>query len=146
MSHQDVFTVNTTLYYLEFAASSRLSYLLGGVQQDQYSGDPLFAQLNSGVQGDRAYCSHHLHHPGSSHDLQGPGPTLRVHYFLWCTTRSVFKLIDKLFDFKSSICTCTFTMYHVYICTSISPERDTTRVKMNHSTSCEKTISIIGMF
>lgn len=69
--------------------SCRLPHLLGGVQQDQYSGHPLFAQPDSGIQGDGAHSPHHLHHPGSSHDLQGTGAALILHYLLWCSARSV---------------------------------------------------------
>ena len=80
---------------LESATSSRLSYLLGGVQQDQYPGDPLPAQLNSGVQSDGAHRAHHLHHPGGSHDRQGPGTALRLHHLLRCAARS-----EEIFHFK----------------------------------------------
>lgn len=68
--------------------SSRLSHLLGGVQQNQHTGDPLFAQLHAGVQSDRAHRPHHLHHPGGGHDLQGPGSAFRLHYFLRGAARS----------------------------------------------------------
>lgn len=72
---------------------SRLSHLLGGVQQDQHTGDPLFAQLDPGVQSDRADRPHHVYHPGSSHDFQGPGPAFSLHYFLRGAARS-----DKALD------------------------------------------------
>lgn len=77
------------LYWYLFLlfAYCRVPHLLGGVQPHQHTSHTLPSQLNTGVSGHRPDRPHHLHHPGSCHDFQRPGPALLLHHIFWSPTR-----------------------------------------------------------